>query len=423
MRILKTRETSQVKYVDVTNNLFSNILSVSLIVLFFLMMVVPRTYLLLKVPFLSFALFLTVFSILSIGKVRMHRKIVFWFMIYVIFGILWGVFGLINEKEFAMDFLRLNTLWVLIYLLLVVILSKPEHIEMAEKVMIWAALAIAIYNINFVLYSMGYLHIPLIIDLDMGQLIGIHAGYTQLTAHNIGSLTFLVPFIFCGIAINPGKYFAGLPKWFVVVVFVLSLIAVFLSGRRALWLITIMAPVLYFFIIRITTKSHGRFKQLLPLFIIGIVIVLGQYFLFEKAGWDSNDFIGRLNFSGEQGEGANYRINKTIELVDDVYKHNLLLGTGGGDPAFEILFVQIFHETGFIGLLIYISLFIWVYFKMFRIIKQKKGNIEQGIPLLVGSLSFFFGILSNPYFGSFDFMWGLCLPVAYVNVYLRGIKG
>ncbi len=427
MSYLKAEKTGQDKYTAVINKLFVSLLSGSLIVLFFLMMVTPRTYQLLKVPFLCIVLCLMVFSILLNGKIRIHRKIILWFIIYISFGALWGAYGLVNGKEFAIDFVRLNTLWVVVYFFLILMINKPEHLEIAQKIMIWATLAIAIYNINYALYGMGYVHIPSIIDLDMGQRVGIHPGYIQLTAHNLGSLVFLFPFVFSGIAIAGDKGFAGLPRWFSVLVLILCLIALFLSGRRSLWFITLLVPFIYYVVIKIITnrinRSGGKFKQWLPLIILGILIVAGQYYLFHKAGWDSQSFIDRFTFSGEQAEGYDYRINKITILTTDVYEHSFLIGTGGGNPAFEVTFIQLFHETGIIGLMIFVGLFLWVYLQILKLVKRKKVNAEQGIPLLIGSICFFLGMGTNPYYGSFDFMWSIFLPLAYVNIYLRRAKG
>ncbi|MEN6414760.1 MAG: hypothetical protein ABFC84_18640 [Veillonellales bacterium] len=399
----------------------NSMVATSAIILFFLMMFSPRTNLLAKVPFLLFILISRSLIIIQTGRIKINTKVFLWALIYVSFGALWGAYGLVNSKEYAIDFLRLNIIWVIFYMFFVLIISKPEHIKMAQKVMIWASLAIALYNINYVLYGMGYLHIPQLIDLDMGQAVGLHAGYVQLTAHNIGSLMFLFPFLFSGMAITRGGYFAGVPKWFLTLVLIMCLITVFLSGRRMLWLITIIAPLLYFGIIEFGTKSIAKFKfkQVLPLFIVGIIIVLGQYLFFETGGWDLDNFIERLTFSGEQAQGYDYRINSIDSLMNDM-RDCLFFGTGGGSPAFEVTFMQVFHETGIIGLPIFIGLFLWVYFQIFRLIKQKKGNIEQGIPLLIGGICFFLGMFSNPYYSSFDFMWSLFLPLAYVNVYLRG---
>lgn len=425
MSYLNVKKTSHDKYKAVTSKLIGSLLLGSLTILFFLMMVTPRTYRLLKVPFLSIVLCLMVFSILLNGKIRIHRKIILWFLIYISFGALWGAYGLVNGKEFAVDFLRLNTLWVLVYFFLILMINKPKHLEICQKIMIWATLVIAIYNINYALYGMGYVYLPLIINLDMGQRIGIHPGYIQLTAHNLGSLVFLSPFVFSGIAIAGDKGFAGLPRWFSVLVLILCLIAVFLSGRRSLWFITILVPLIYYCIIKIVINRRNRFgerfnyKQWLPLIVLGILLIMGQYYLFHKAGWDSQSFVDRFTFSGEQAEGYDYRINKIAILITDVCEHSLLIGTGGGSTAFEVTFMQVFHETGIIGLMIFVGLFFWVYLQILKLVKRKKGNAEQGIPLLMGSICFFLGMGTNPYYGSFDFMWSLFLPLAYVNVYLR----
>jgi hypothetical protein len=131
--------------------------------------------------------------------------------------------------------------------------------------------------------------------------------------------------------------------------------------------------------------------------------------------FDYEQFFERLTFSGEQGKGYDYRVDTINYMVDDVINKGIFLGTGGGTPAFEVTFIQIFHETGIIGLLLFVSLFLWVYYKIIKIIKFKNSNIEQGVPLLIGSICFFIAMGSNPYYGSFDFMWIIFLPIVFIN--------
>lgn len=44
------------------------------------------------------------------------------------------------------------------------------------------------------------------------------------------------------------------------------------------------------------------------------------------------------------------------------------------------------------------------------------------IVLLVGMTGFLIANVTNPYFGSFDFMWTIFLPIAYINLKLQKNK-
>ncbi|MBE3094546.1 MAG: hypothetical protein IMZ52_05905 [Actinobacteria bacterium] len=394
-------------------------MSICATILFFLMIVFPQTYQLFKIPLLSVVLMWVISVVLLSGKIKIQGQILLWFLVYLSYGVIWGALGLINGKEYAIDFVRLHVTWVIIYLLLVVMVSKPYHIEKAQKIMIWSALVIAIININYFLYGIGAYHIPFLTTLNMGQAVGIHSGYSQLNTQNIGSLFFLVPFIFSGIAINRGKCFAGFSLKFTTFVLLTCILATFLSGRRMLLIIVALTPIIFIFVVRVSDSYKIKPNQLIKL-LIGTIIVLFSilYIFYHKLGWNLQNFVEHLTFSGEYAVGIEYRVNKIREMIGEVYEYNLFFGTGGGSPAFEVTFIQTFHETGIIGLIVNLSLYMWVFIRMLIIIKRRNDQKYQGIPLLVGSVCFFIAMWANP-FGSFDFMWTLFLPVAFINNYLR----
>ncbi len=407
-------------------NLGSKIGSICGMILFFLMLVFPRSYQTLKSPFLLICVIGIVFVILYTGKLKLHKFVFIFFIVYILYGTIWGLYGHINDKEYANDFLRLNVMWVFIYLILVSGLTREKQLESIQKIMIWATLVISVYNINYYLYSIGLPHLNLLVNLDMGQRIGIHSGYVQLTAHNIGSLFFLIPFLFSGLSITNGKRgrFVGFSPIFLKFVILLGVFASFLSGRRMLWLVIGMMFIMYYLSIRISNSSRVTLKQMVKVIVgIGSVIFAIQFTFFKKIGFDYKSFIDRLTFSGDQAEGTIYRITKMKDMATEVYEKNIFLGTGGGSPAFEMTFIQTYHETGLIGLTIYLGLFLWTFLMIIFLLRKRIGRKESGIPILVGSFSFFLSIWSNPYFGSFDFMWALFLPITYINIFLiRGIK-
>ena len=405
------------------NNIFVRIILLSGIILFFQMMFLPRTYQLLAIPFLAICLIGTLFIISLYGKIKLDWGVFIWFLIYMSYGVVWGLLGLFNNKEFANDFLRLNVIWIFIYLLLVASISKGRYLEIFQKVMIWGALAVSLYNINYYFYSIDIINIAFLTTLEMGQRIGIHPGYVQITSHNLGSLCFLFPFLFSGLVINKGKKFVGYSSKFTFFVLLVSLLAIFISGRRALWIIVAITPVIYYIAILLSNSGRITIKQIVNLIIAFCIIFLSvQTIFFKMAGWDLQSFSDRLTFSGVHAEGSIYRVNKTKAMITEVFETNLFFGTGGGSPAFEMTFIQVFHETGIVGTSIFLGIFLWTFFMIIKLIREKRGEKEYGIPILVGSTCFFFSMWTNPYFGSFDFMWALFLPIAYINISLRNSK-
>ena len=139
------------------------------------------------------------------------------------------------------------------------------------------------------------------------------------------------------------------------------------------------------------------------------------YFIFEI---DLELLIERLTFAGDQAEGVNYRTENSTRLLSEMLNHNIFFGTGGGSLPFEVRYVKVLHESGIVGLSLILFLSISIVWVMLRIMKRSPESKKIGIPILVGYISFLIGEFTNPFFGSFDYMWMMFLPVAFINVYL-----
>ena len=129
----------------------------------------------------------------------MNFTVIVWFAILLSYGVIWNFIGAINGNPGLSDTFRLNVLWVILYALYVFYIDSIEKIHSLVITMVWATLAISIYNIAIVLSAvdiMPNVNIFLKIDDDLTSDIGIHAGFIQIVSNNIGSLTFLAPFVF-----------------------------------------------------------------------------------------------------------------------------------------------------------------------------------------------------------------------------------
>ena len=68
------------------------------------------------------------------------------------------------------------------------------------------------------------------------------------------------------------------------------------------------------------------------------------------------------------------------------------------------------------------GIIVWVYITGFKIIRKNNTKDSLMIALLVGMTGFLITNATNPYFGSFDFMRTIFLPIAHINLKLQKNK-
>jgi hypothetical protein len=215
-------------------------------ILFFLMMFAPAAWQFIKIPLVIIAVALLLLHYKRNIRKKMNITVVVWFAILLSYGIIWSFIGAIRGNPGSSDAFRLNVIWVVLYALYVFYIDSIEKFNSLVNTMIWATLAISIYNIAILLSAFDIIpnvNIFLKIDDDLTSDIGIHAGFIQMVSNNIGSLTFLTPFLIALYAMK-GRSLFGFSKILLLLSVILSIIAVLISGRRALWIELLATPFL-----------------------------------------------------------------------------------------------------------------------------------------------------------------------------------
>ena len=166
--------------------------------MFFLMLFAPAAWQFIKIPLVILSVTLLIHHYLRHIEYKINSILIIWFSIFLIYGIVWSFIAILKGNPGASDAFRLNIIWVILYGMYVFYFNDKTQFNSIVKTMTWAAIAISIYNFGVVLFALGfmdninnYLHI----DDELTNAIGIHAGYIQLTSNNIGSLTFIAPFL------------------------------------------------------------------------------------------------------------------------------------------------------------------------------------------------------------------------------------
>ena len=372
------------------------------IILLLMMIIFPMNYQFIKLPILVLSFGISVYKIytkkLIIGSALWH-----FILFYCIFGITWSLIGFLSKQYNPIGFLRIYTLWPVI--LIIVFLILKEQKRLFSKVLVFAGVVIAIMAINSILYTLDFPYVRFLMLIDPSQVVGIHSGFTQLNANYIGSLFFIIPFTFVYSIYVERKF-----KVMLNAALIIQLVAAILSGRRMLMLTSFMF-IMFFYLTRFIIKiKKNRVFFVFSVILASVLLLLLVVILLPK----DHQFVQRLTFQGEFASGITYRLSKSLELISSLSIVTFFTGSGGGNLAFEIVYVKLLNEVGIIGLSMYCFILLIPYYEILKKIKRSKVDTIE-LSLLAGYTCQLLAMFSNP-FESFDYIWTLVMPSVFILI-------
>lgn len=401
-----------------------NIVNISLLAI---LMIIPRSFVLVKMIFII--LFLVsnfIYINAKKTKLRVPMDILLFYLFLSIIGGVWSLIGLHNDGNYVgvIDNVRLMIIWSFAYLIIYVILYNSSDLKIFHYAILVASIAIPI--INFVGFVDSYYKLfllPNFIRVELDLFIGIHDNYVQITSHNIGTLFFTVPYLLTIYFLKDNKKLKNI--WFYIAI-VLSIFLLIASGRRALWFGVVLSPfILYFIFILSRNVNLIRHHIINRSFILFLIMLL--YLLF----FTNIDFVKYISsaFSSED--------ERTIQigfLLNKFYEYPYF-GTGYGVEAgyirneerpwiYELSYFQMLFNYGIVGMSLIVGLIIVYFNKAISNLKILESNHSVKSGLTVGLCVFFIGTYSNPYLGSFDFLLflGVLPMLAVINTKTMNLK-
>ena len=361
--------------------------------------VLPRSFSQFKLVILVSLLALVLSrSVKSFSKIS-----VIFYIPMLLIGLAGASTGLIYGNPFyaILDGLRLYLCYPIIFIILNSMICRYLNINYLLDVL--SASVISILIINVLLLIEAFYGVSIFTDNLRSELlgnVGIHDVYIQITSHNIGSLFFLCGFYLVLFSLKHPK------RCYINIVLISAILGAGLSGRRALWLLIVfLMPILILHYNKINKKLFSY------LLLMSILIVCFTFF-YES---DSNLLLAHVsNAFGEEDE----RYIQSLHLIKG-YLDFPLLGSGFGGTVdyirsiespwvYENSFLEnLFHFGTFFTLYYYATIFYFIY-QSTKANKPILQAVGYGAFLLVVST------WSNPYLGSFDFLFQLnLLPLCF----------
>jgi len=392
-----------------------------------------QSYVFVKLFFLALFL-LTAIVAVAHRKTRfvVHPRLVLFYLWIGVAGIVWTIVGLLHPGNYAQgnfDALKLYVTWSAAFVILYTLLRAEASLGVLHAALVLSAILIAVINLVGLtdqIGSWGLISESIREELELR--VGIHIGYIQITSNNIGALFVIVPYLLSlQFRADAGKANSALMK----LALVLSLVVVVVSGRRALWIAVALTPCTILFL-SCLTGSYGLLKpggrRFLLMCAAAAVAGLSVVILLPER-MPELGFLVRLN---EAFSSENEREIQKIYLIDG-FKDSPVLGSGFGAYAgyprsyerpwtYELTYHRLLFNMGIVGMAFLGVLFLLYFALVIGLLRRFKDGSAIPFGLLVGFCSLLLGAYSNPYFGSFDYVFFAGL-LPYLSTFRRGFIG
>lgn len=399
-------------------------------------------FLMIAFPFIMYSVksFLMVVLLFVSLNILLKRKNTFdkfvfrWCILYVFFGVFFsfvGYFSTPEQFDHTLKATTINILWPIFYMLLMALFSQGFYvIQSINRILIFSSIFVGIYIFLGGMSYLGFIGIPHSIFINTSLTEGKYDAVVQLSDPSITSLMYLIPYILSYFVLKINKI-DNLKIYYVIVALSLTLIAMIISGRRALILNLFLAPVLLFIVVRFSKlKRDKKVVKIARKNFIGMAILLicTSIFMisFDLMNFDAlqESFLQSFDLSENSKDISSEIRGDQIDGLLKSFKDNPIFGSGLGTGskyvirsydvpgAYELSYLAILFQSGIVGFIMYIGLLLALCIKLFLLIDKEKIFI---VPHLVGLISFLIANASNPYLGAFDHLWTLFLPVGIIN--------
>jgi O-antigen ligase len=416
------------------------------LLLFYLMLIFPMVLELIYVKAILFGIVLYLISIYAVNKfeIYLHQDIFLWTLFLTSLSLLFVLKGFIAGAPGSLKQAQNYVLWPIIYIVTVAGASNLKTLQWLERVIVIATISISIYGLNLILSSIGIVpefgYLNFLSNLtftDYGSGVGLHEGYSQISIPALNSLPFLLPYIMATLfAFHPAEKGTKALRLSMWIAFVLGIGIALLSGRRALWVVIALTPIIILLLKSFQPEAHkGKQIKLMAKSIIVTILIIICTIIYVQSTTEISltGSFERLsegfNFGSYADEDSSLRRDQFKALIEGWEDHPLLgAGLGNYVPscirsnempwAYELYYIALLYQTGIIGLTAYCSGIFWIFYMGIKIIRRG-GVLGQ---MMTSSLAGLLGILissgTNPYLDRFDGIWTIFFPLILINYWL-----
>lgn len=395
-------------------------------VFFFLMLTLPASFQIFRGVLLMIILFLTVQNISSTAF-RYDKTILIIGLINIFFSFLFILNGFVRSTPGAIRVSTVFLIWPILYFYFIGLSDKVLTLRPILNTIIYGGLGSVALILIFVFNN--FLGFPIDISyLVKSQDFGFYwgSGAVEMNSMNLATVLYVFVFILT-ILLMPSKLnFLNFKKHTIVFTFLISTILLFISARRAFWVVCAISPVIIFALLKLS-KINLRIKR----FIIPAILFFSIVFVFVGyLALDNDNLIIELKssfeFDNPEAE-SNFIRKEQYDALINGWEENRFFGAGLGASAkgsirdvdapwaYELSYVALLFQTGIVGVIIYLSSVLWIIYKSIIICRKNSYYVFYLLPQIAALICFLLANATNPYLAKFDYLWTIFLPLATIN--------
>lgn len=330
-------------------------------------------------------------------------------------GIIWVVYGLSLNNPGALSMLTVMVLYPLLFCFFCGFYYHEASLSLL-RLFIFAGWTLFVIDImvviDYVYLNFGFYQVMVNIFGDNSVVVDNATRYFKFTIPNITSLIFILPFLISSLIF--GKVY----KSRFALLLLLILVAI-MSGRRALLVTMIIAPIISVIITSGVWERRVAWK-ILSVFTLFISVIVVFYSIHPDYFVEMVSNI--FNFSDNK---SNLERKYQFDALIDGFMLHPIFGNGAGAVAsyirsdmqpwaYELSYIAFLFQFGILGILSYFIGFVFIITFLIKQVKVK-GRDSFEFFYLAGFLSFIMANASNPYLMKFDYMWVIFIPLALYN--------
>lgn len=366
-----------------------------------------------------------------------NRKIFYLFILFLILGIFYGIFGLLRNNPGALITTKEIVFYPFLFFIFINQVTNIKTWELVNKTILISSFLLSTYIIATIANTFGILPDWLYFSLETENTnLDVNSNslesYGRLYASfsSLPILMFLQPYLFTYALLNKNT-----KKITWVTIILISLIMC-LTGRRILLIVAIFFPIFIFFYLKKGLKfTNTKFLNKKRIFfIISSIIFLLWYIILKlninlSSIWEH--FLFSFQFEQLTPDGTyveNIRIETFKHLMTGWLKSPIFgYGSGAYDPNFirnaaepwnyEITYVYLLYSFGLFGFIIYCYGIYYIIKSCLSIYKSNTFFSIYAIASMMGMVAFLFGTSTNPYLLKLDSLIIIFIPIMIINLY------
>ncbi len=369
-------------------------------------------------------------------KITVSIFVVKWILMYVGCGILATIVSIYNHNQNPLIFINVTVFEPIIYFLFII--NSKKYIFYLQKLLFINTVIIVLINVlSFFMINLGII-IPEIFGVSANY-GGVTGGFIKISSLSIPMLMSLIPMYMTMYSLEKKRKY--------LYISIGGILCAIITMRTAFFLIIFLTPMIIILMKILCGINERKIKVSINwmivatifAFIIAVVVslkwksVIGlMKSIMYKIIISFKDDV-YINEFGVIDPGGQIRRRQIKDLIY-TWKFKPLLGWGDGAEVlnssragsiYELSYLQVLMQRGFLGLVLYISCFFTIIKKV--IVEYKKDKTNSYIfASMVGLISILIANATNPYLMSFDhsyiIFWNLMLINKAIFINEKGWK-